>query len=81
MTGTIEELRGRMEAAAAALDYEEAKRLRDRISLLRSAGPEAAAEIDTTGLDRQQPGRMGLGTTSSASPRRRAGPRRRSPTR
>jgi hypothetical protein len=63
MTGTIEELRRRMEAAAAAMDFEEAKRLRDRISLLRGAEDGAEAEIDTSGLDRQQPGRMGLGTS------------------
>jgi hypothetical protein len=67
MTVTIEQLRRRMEAAAAAMDFEEASRLRDRISLLRGAEPGAAeidpAEIDTSGLDRQQPGRMGLGTS------------------
>jgi len=65
MAETIEELRLRMEAAAAAMDFEEASRLRDRISLLRAAEPgaEAEAEIDPSGLDRQQPGRMGLGTS------------------
>jgi hypothetical protein len=64
MTDTIEELRLRMEAAAAAMDFEEASRLRDRISLLRGAGEAVAdGEIDTAGLDRQQPGRMGLGTS------------------
>ena len=35
MTDQLEELRLRMEAAAAAMDFEEARRLRDRISLLR----------------------------------------------
>ncbi len=63
MTETIEELRLRMEAAAAAMDFEEASRLRDRISLLRGAEPDADSEIDTSGLERQQPGRMGLGTS------------------
>lgn len=63
MTGTIEELRLRMEAAAEAMDFEEASRLRDRISLLRGADEDASADIDTSGLDRQQPGRMGLGTS------------------
>ena len=64
MTDTIEDLRRRMEAAAAAMDFEEASRLRDRISLLRGAeGEEIAAETDTSGLERQQPGRMGLGTS------------------
>ena len=63
MTSTIDELRRKMEAAAAAMDFEEASRLRDRISLLRGAEPNAEAEIDTSGLERQQPGRMGLGTS------------------
>ena len=63
MTSTIDELRRKMEAAAAAMDFEEASRLRDRISLLRGAEPDAEAEIDTSGLERQQPGRMGLGTS------------------
>jgi hypothetical protein len=64
MSDTIDELRRRMEAAAAAMDFEEASRLRDRISLLRGAGKGIADdEIDTTGLERQQPGRMGLGTS------------------
>ena len=53
-----------MEAAAAAMDFEEAGRLRDRISLLRGADPaHPPGEIDTSGLERQQPGRMGLGTS------------------
>jgi hypothetical protein len=66
MSSSIEELRRRMEAAAAAMDFEEASRLRDRISLLRGADPDAEAEIDTSGLQRQQPGRMGLGTSQQA---------------
>ena len=66
MTSNIEELRLRMEAAAAAMDFEEASRLRDRISLLRGADPDATADFDTSGLQRQQPGRMGLGTSQQA---------------
>ena len=62
MAARIEELRLRMEAAAAAMDFELAGRLRDEISLLRGAA-EASDEIDTAGLERQQPGRMGLGTS------------------
>ncbi|WP_242095990.1 MULTISPECIES: UvrB/UvrC motif-containing protein [unclassified Sphingomonas] len=58
---TIEELRTAMEAAAARLDFEEAQRLRDRISLLRGGADDSAA--DTAGLTRQQPGAMGLGTS------------------
>jgi hypothetical protein len=64
MPETIDQLRARMEAAAAALDFEEARRLRDRIGLLRSGADAAdAAAADTSGLERQQPGAMGLGTS------------------
>lgn len=52
-----------MEEAAAAMDFEEAGKLRDQISLLRGQDGDAADEIDPTGLERQQPGRMGLGTS------------------
>ncbi len=55
----IEALRRQMEAAAAAMDFETAGRLRDQISVLRGDG----AVADTTGLTRQQPGAMGLGTS------------------
>ncbi len=64
MTETIEQLRAQMEAAAAAMDFEAASRLRDRINLLRGgADPDAAASADTDGLQRQRPGAMGLGTS------------------
>jgi hypothetical protein len=67
MTGqspTIEALREAMEKAAADGDFETAAILRDRISLLRGASPGwAPADIDPTGLVRQQPGAMGLGTS------------------
>jgi hypothetical protein len=63
MTSRIEELRRRMGEAAAAMDFEEAGKLRDQISLLRGQDGEGADEIDPTGLERQQPGRMGLGTS------------------
>ena len=53
-----------MEAAAAALDFEQAKRCRDKISMLRGGGTAAVAEeADFSGLTRQQPGAMGLGTS------------------
>ncbi len=55
----VDDLRRQMEAAAAALDFETAKRLRDQISVLRGGGEVA----DTDGLTRQQPGAMGLGTS------------------
>jgi hypothetical protein len=64
MSAEIEDLQNRMEAAAAALDFEEAKRLRDQLTLLRGgASTEEAAAADTSGLIRQQPGSMGLGTS------------------
>lgn len=66
MAETIEDLQRRMEAAAAALDFEAARALRDRIALIRGGADRATAEqADTTGLDRQQPGSMGLGTSQS----------------
>jgi hypothetical protein len=64
MTETIETLREKMEAAARALDFEEAKRLRDRINLMRGGASAAEAEqVDPSGIARQQPGAMGLGTS------------------
>ncbi|MDE0879715.1 MAG: UvrB/UvrC motif-containing protein [Sphingomonas bacterium] len=58
---TIADLTRLMEEAAVALDFEKARRLRDQISLLRAGGDEQ--DIDPTGLVRQQPGAMGLGTS------------------
>jgi hypothetical protein len=52
MTEDITELRRLMAAAAAAQDYEEARRLRDRL-----------AALEGDGLRVQQPGAMGLGTS------------------
>ena len=63
MTDRAERLRQRMEAAAAALDFEEARRLRDQISLTRGARDADDAEPDVSGLERQRPGEMGLGTS------------------
>lgn len=60
-----------MEAAAERLDFEAAKALRDRINLLRG-GASGDADVDTSGLTRQQPGAMGLGTSQSR-PERPAG--------
>ncbi|WP_315850623.1 UvrB/UvrC motif-containing protein [Sphingobium sp. B2] len=63
MTDTLETLRARMDAAARALDFEEAKRLRDMISLIRNGATAVDAEqADLSGIERQQPGAMGLGT-------------------
>jgi hypothetical protein len=64
MSSTIDELHRRMEAAAAAMDFEEATRLRDRINLLRGgADTDQAMQADTSGIRRQQPGSMGLGSS------------------
>lgn len=52
-----------MQDAADRGDFELAARVRDRISILRGAGPDASKQdVDPTGLSRQQPGQMGLGT-------------------
>ena len=59
----IAQLQAKMDAAAAALDYEEARRLRDRIARLRGGAAPEDAPVDTSGLQRQQPGAMGLGTS------------------
>ncbi|WP_409929001.1 UvrB/UvrC motif-containing protein [Sphingomonas sp. BAUL-RG-20F-R05-02] len=64
MMETIEDLQQRMDAAAQALDFEEAKRCRDRISLMRGgASANEAEQAIGAGLERQQPGSMGLGTS------------------
>jgi hypothetical protein len=61
---SIDGLRLRMEAAAAVLDFEEAKRLRDRINLLRGGASAADVEAaDMSDLVRQRPGAMGLGAS------------------
>jgi hypothetical protein len=62
MVSYLERLRLQMEEAAAALEFEEAQRLRDEISLLRGA-ENPGASIDVSGLSRQRPGAMGLGTS------------------
>jgi len=64
MSESIETLQKKMEAAAQALDFEEAKRCRDRINLMRAgATAEDAGKADFSGLARQKPGAMGLGTS------------------
>jgi hypothetical protein len=63
MAETIEQLRLRMEAAAVDEDYELAASLRDQLSILRSLDAGTEAPGDTTGLKRQQPGSMGIGTS------------------
>ncbi len=61
---TLDRLQALMAAAAEALDFEEARRLRDRIALIRGGATIDQAEAaDTAGLQRQKPGAMGLGTS------------------
>lgn len=63
MTDTLETLQQRMEAASRAMNFEEAKRCRDMISLIRGGATAAEAEHAVSGLVRQQPGAMGLGSS------------------
>ena len=66
MDAVLEKLRLRMEAAAEAMDFEAAARLRDQISVLRGRDDDDATEIDTSGLERHKPGAMGLGSSAQA---------------
>ncbi|MDQ3074281.1 MAG: UvrB/UvrC motif-containing protein [Pseudomonadota bacterium] len=60
----VTDLQIRMDKAAAALDFEEARRLRDLIALVRGGATlDEAMAADTAQLKRQQPGAMGLGTS------------------
>jgi hypothetical protein len=64
VSSDLDELYREMAAAAEALDFDRARVLRDRIALLRGGAASNAVErADTSGLTRQQPGRMGLGTS------------------
>jgi hypothetical protein len=64
MTNTMQIMQEKMEAASRALIFEEATRCRDKINLMRGGATAAEAEhADMSGLQRQQPGAMGLGTS------------------
>ena len=68
MAETLQTLYDQMAAAAAALDFEEARRLRDRINLMRGGATASEAEqADASGLRRQRPGAMGLGTSQQSA--------------
>ena len=63
VTVTIETLQQQM-GAVAALDFETAQRCRDMINAMRGGATAAEAEAaDFTGVKRQEPGAMGLGTS------------------
>ena len=59
MATTRDKLEAQMHAAAAALDYELAARLRNDLRALDAA----VADADAGALHRQVPGAMGLGTS------------------
>lgn len=62
----VADLERRMTAAAEAQDFEEARRLRDQINLIRGgASLDEAALAETAGLSRQKPGAMGIGTNTA----------------
>ena len=64
MSDSIETLWEEMRTAADAGDFERAAVLRDRINLLRGgAKADTLGDIDTSGIARQRPGAMGLGSS------------------
>lgn len=79
MDAEIADFERRMIAAAEREDFEEARRLRDQINLLRGgATREEAVRADTSGLSRQKPGAMGIGTNKAkpVTPRSWKAPRK-----
>lgn len=66
MDAEIADLERRMIEAAEREDFEEARRLRDQINLVRGGATlEEAARTDTSSLSRQKPGAMGIGTNKA----------------
>ncbi len=51
-----------MEAAAAAMDFEEATRLRNEIARIKGEAPIQEGDPDTVTVGQPPPGAMGLGT-------------------
>jgi hypothetical protein len=51
-----------MEAAAAAMDFEEATRLRNEMARIKGEAPVAPGDPDTVTVSQPPPGAMGLGT-------------------
>ncbi|GGD89726.1 hypothetical protein GCM10011515_06660 [Tsuneonella deserti] len=63
MIDSLETLRAKMQSAADAMDFEEARRLRDMIALVSGgASPDEVNAAGGAGISRQRPGAMGLGT-------------------
>lgn len=63
MDDTVDALQQKMAAAAASLDFEAARRYRDRFTLMRGGASFGEAKLaSTTHSMRQVPGGMGLGT-------------------
>jgi len=60
MEDTIESVQRKLEEAVRVLDFEEAGRCRDTISLMRDGATAVeAGNVDLPELERQQPGAMG----------------------
>ena len=55
-------LNRQMQAAAEAMDFEAAARLRNEIARLKGEAPMAPDDADTTTVGQPPPGAMGLGT-------------------
>lgn len=64
MNDRLRTLQQKMEDAVKALDFDEARRCRDKINLIRGGATASEADAaDLAGLERQRPGAMGLGTS------------------
>jgi len=64
MNDRLRTLQQKMDDAVKALDFEEARRCRDKINLIRGGATASEADAaDLAGLERQRPGAMGLGTS------------------
>ena len=55
-------LEKQMQAAAEAMDFEEATRLRNEMARIRGEAPVQAGDPDTVTVSQPPPGAMGLGT-------------------
>ena len=60
--GRLVVLEKQMQAAAEAMDFEEATRLRNEMARIRGEAPVQAGDPDTVTVSQPPPGAMGLGT-------------------